>query len=86
MTPCGNIWTASATTSSSRLFTWTMTDYKADRQKDRHTDRQTDRQKNKHTDRQTHRWTVRETERESLEASTCKFLGKLVLFHSNWYL
>ena len=45
MSPCGNIWTASATTSSSRLFTWTMTDYKADRQKDRHTDRQTDRQK-----------------------------------------
>ena len=85
MSPRGNIWTASATTSSSRLFTWTMTDYKADRQKDRHTDRQTDRQKtNTQIDR--HRWTVRETERESLEVSTCKFLGKLVLFHSNWYL
>lgn len=56
MSPCGNIWTASATTSSSRLFTWTMTDYEADRQKDRHTDRQkTNTQIDRHTDGQLER-------------------------------
>ena len=56
MSPRGNIWTASATTSSSRLFTWTMTDYKADRQKDRHTDRQkTNTQIDRHTDGQLER-------------------------------